>query len=78
MERTHIEQRFEEEIEDLEDLGGEGGEYPVKVTLSSGEQVRTKMLVVCEGGASKVAQLVDARPWGWSHNQRALVCNLGS
>ena len=73
MERTSIEQRFEEEIEELSDRDGA---YPVNVVLSSGYKIRSKLLVVCEGGASKVAQMVDARPWGWSHNQRALVCNL--
>lgn len=74
LERTNIEQKFEEEIEELED--DDGKKNNVNVVLSSGESISSKLLVVCEGGASKVAQMVDARSWGWSHNQKALVCNL--
>ena len=73
LQESNVTQYFQTEIEGLQntDRGG-----PLQITLNSQEQIDTEMLVVAEGGSSKVANILKAKTIGWSHRQRAIVVNL--
>lgn len=73
LKQTTVTQMFETEIASLE-RSSQGNK--LNMLLSNGELLESQFLVAAEGGQSKVAQLVDARRYGWSHNQRAIVANL--
>ena len=44
------------------------------VQLSSGEAIRARMLVACDGKTSAIAKRAGIRKTGWDYDQTALVC----
>lgn len=45
----------------------------MKVTLESGKELETRLLVGSDGNMSQVKKLADIPTFGWSHNQKAIV-----
>ena len=48
----------------------------VSVTLDSGNTLRAKLLIGCDGKASGVAQTAGIKRTGWGYSQTALVCAI--
>lgn len=71
LDSTRFLQQFESEIDKITET-----DQRVTLTLKSGEEVTTDLLVVAEGSGSELAGELGITRQGWSHNQRALVVNL--
>ncbi|MGY6534404.1 MAG: FAD-dependent monooxygenase [Pararhodobacter sp.] len=50
------------------------GALQAHVTLDTGEEISTRLIVGCDGRDSAVAQRAGIRRWGWDYGQTALVC----
>ena len=50
---------------------------PLSVTLKSGEELTTSLLLGCDGAASPTRRLMGLnRRYGWSYNAKAVVCSV--
>lgn len=54
--------------------GSAAGEAFTEVTLESGETLRARLLVACDGRRSPIAGRAGIRRMGWDYDQTGLVC----